>query len=427
MPKLSLIVPVYNGEAVIERCINSILNQDYEDYEAIFLDDGSKDRSLFLLEEYAKKDARIKVISKENTGVSDTRNRGIQEAKGTYIQFMDCDDWLSDVAMKSLVKAMEESDSDLVVADFYRVVGKNVSRKGSINQKETLSLQEYAEWMMESPSDYYYGVLWNKLYKKEIIDTYHIQMDPSLSFCEDFVFNLEYLIHCKNITPLQIPIYYYVKTDGSLVSQNLNIPSIVKMKTNIYEYYNNFFKNILDEKQYANERLNIARFFISAASDDSALPLFPGTKKLGQENVQVYYNDTSSFSLGEMLYFGRKLFEKYLNLVALEFNLDVKSMIVFYGLYSLGKIDSLKQMEDITQFSQAQIILSLQKLSSKGYIKASLEKYPFDISITENADSLCHRLEEALKDIEEICYKDISKETQQEFKRVYQNIVENLK
>ena len=88
--------------------------------------------------------------------------------------------------------------------------------------------------MIQNPADYYYGVLWNKLYKKSIIDTYHLKMDASLSWSEDFIFNLEYLLHVKKVAPLQLPIYYYVKTEGSLVSQSrFDIRNIVDMKLSV--------------------------------------------------------------------------------------------------------------------------------------------------------------------------------------------------
>ena len=138
MAKLSIIVPIYNAEKGIRRCIESILQQDYEDFEAILLDDGSQDGSAKILDEYALKDKRIHVVHKKNSGVSDTRNQGMRIAKGEYIQFMDADDWLAENAMKVLVNAIEESEADLVVVDFYRVVGKSVSRKGSISVKEVL-------------------------------------------------------------------------------------------------------------------------------------------------------------------------------------------------------------------------------------------------------------------------------------------------
>ena len=157
MVKVSIIVPVYNAEDALPRCIDSIINQEYTDFELLLINDGSKDESGNVCDAYARKDPRIRVFHKENTGVSDTRNLGIDEAKGEYIQFLDADDWITPDSTKVLVRAMETYHPQLVIADFYRVVGNNIARKGSILSTELLTQKEFAECMMESPADYYYG------------------------------------------------------------------------------------------------------------------------------------------------------------------------------------------------------------------------------------------------------------------------------
>lgn len=430
MVKVSIIIPVYNAEKHLARCIDSILNQEYTDFEAIFINDGSSDTSKDILESYQQKDPRIVVIHKENSGVSDTRNQGLRIAQGDYIQFIDADDWISDNSTKELVRTIESTGSDLVVADFYRVVKDHISRKGSILSSEVLTLQDYAEWMMESPADFYYGVLWNKLYRRRIIEENHIQMDKDLHFCEDFVFNLEYLLHCKTISPLQIPVYYYVKTEGSLVRQNMNIPNIIKMKTNIYAYYNNFFKNVFNEEDYAAERINIARFFISSASDDLALPLDPTTKKLGQETVQVHFTHEGAPSTVELSYYLRKAYEKYLNPIALKYSLDIKDLMIFYSIYRSGSIISEKALEDFTGFPFPTLVLSLQRLVTKSYVKFHLDKPSFEISNNEKVDALIHDITLAIEDVLEICYKGFTpkqKEGADDFIfLIYQNLKNHL-
>ena len=104
MPKVSIIVPVYNAENVIRRCVESVLTQEFTDFELILVDDGAKDSSPAILDEFAAKDDRVIVIHKENEGVSATRNRGIEMAKGYYIQFMVADDWLTEDSTKILVR-----------------------------------------------------------------------------------------------------------------------------------------------------------------------------------------------------------------------------------------------------------------------------------------------------------------------------------
>ena len=196
-PTVSIIVPVYNAEKFLNRCVDSILEQEFRDFELILVNDGSKDSSGEICEEYARKDNRVVVIHKENSGVSDTRNLAMQKAQGTYLQFLDSDDWITPDATKLLVRTAQETQSDLVIADFYRVVGERLSQKGDIEEDGVMTRQEFAEHMMENPADFYYGVIWNKLYKREIIEAKKLKMDTELNWCEDFMFNLEYILHAE--------------------------------------------------------------------------------------------------------------------------------------------------------------------------------------------------------------------------------------
>lgn len=126
LPLVSIIVPVYNAEKTLVRCVNSILKQQYQNTEIILVNDGSTDNSLSICREYEKMDSRIKVIDKPNTGVSDTRNIGMAHASGEYFQFVDSDDWISENATKVLVDRILETNCDMVISGFYRVInGKN--------------------------------------------------------------------------------------------------------------------------------------------------------------------------------------------------------------------------------------------------------------------------------------------------------------
>lgn len=115
--------------------------------------------------------------------------------------------------------------------------------------------------MMEKPADFYYGVLWNKLYKKSLVEQFQIKMNTEISWCEDFMFNLEYICHIKNIYVLRVPIYYYVRTKHSLSTQGINLTKTIKMKTMVFEYYNRFYKEVFDERDYEKSRLQVYRFF----------------------------------------------------------------------------------------------------------------------------------------------------------------------
>lgn len=168
--------------------MDSILSQDYRDFELLLMDDGSKDASGEICDAYAQQDGRVRVIHKENSGVSDTRNQALELARGTFLQFLDSDDWIVPEATRLLVRSMEEYNCDMVISDFYRVSGERLAQKGDIEEDKVMSRQEFASYMIENPADFYYGVLWNKMYRRSIIEEYHIRMDTSISWCEDFLF-----------------------------------------------------------------------------------------------------------------------------------------------------------------------------------------------------------------------------------------------
>ena len=116
-PMVSIIVPIYNAEQYLRRCVDSILNQEYTDYELLLVNDGSTDASGDICEEYGDQDPRVIVIQKENTGVSDSRNRALDRARGKYLQFLDSDDWITPDATKLLVRSAEQSGCDMVIAN----------------------------------------------------------------------------------------------------------------------------------------------------------------------------------------------------------------------------------------------------------------------------------------------------------------------
>ena len=287
-PSVSIIVPVYNAEKTIRRCIESILHQSCGDFELLVVDDGSPDSSGAICDAYAAGDARVRVFHKENGGVSAARNLALEQARGKYIQFLDSDDWITPDATLLLLRAAEEHEADLVISDFYRVVGERVSVKGDIAEGSVLTQEEYAAHMMENPADFYYGVLWNKLYRRSIVERYRLRMDEEISWCEDFLFNLEYIRCARRFYALNVPIYYYVKTKGSLASQ-ISISKTVRMKLTMFEYYNRLYKEIFDEEEYEKHRLKVYRFLLDAAGDGSVPPaILPNAKKLGDERVRVH-------------------------------------------------------------------------------------------------------------------------------------------
>ena len=368
--RVSIIVPVYQAEHTIERCVDSILRQEYEDFELILADDGSTDASPSLCDAYAARDSRVRVLHKANTGVSDTRNAAMAAAGGTYLQFVDSDDWITPDATKLLVRTAQSTGCDLVVADFYRVVGNRVSRKGGIEEERVLTREEFAAHMMEDPADFYYGVLWNKLYRRDIVKTWALRMDTGISWCEDFIFNLEYMLHAERFAALRTPIYYYVKTKGSLASQNISLSRTIRTKLRVFAYYNNFYKHVLDEREYEKKRLQVYRYLLDSAGDGAVPPsLLSGARRLGEERSAVCPQAAAGAGLMADIYRARKLLERYLEPVALQNDLSLAETWLLLHLSPENPVYSRKELADFSGMSRRALSLHLQKLSSRGLIR----------------------------------------------------------
>ena len=266
-PMVSIIVPVYNGEKSIERCLRSIQNQSYTNIEVIVVNDGSTDHTEKVIKKYVEEDARFHYIKKDNTGVSDSRNIGMASAKGEYFQFVDGDDWLVKRATEEFVRTAQLYDCDMVISDFYRVCGRKIMVKGHIDMGPVITRIKFAEYMMKAPANFYYGVLWNKFFKADIIRKFSLVCDTDLDWCEDFRFNLEYLQYVGNVGVIDRPLYYYVKTKGSLVdTQAGSLQLTIKTKRKLFDYYKELYQAL---DLYEENKLKIQMFYLSFAHDKS--------------------------------------------------------------------------------------------------------------------------------------------------------------
>ena len=425
-PKVSIIVPVYNAQEYLKRCVDSILSQDYRDFELLLMDDGSKDASGEICDAYAQQDGRVRVVHKENTGVSDTRNQALELARGTFLQFLDSDDWIVPEATRLLVRSMEEYNCDMVISDFYRVSGERLAQKGDIEEDKVMSRQEFASYMIENPADFYYGVLWNKMYRRSIIEEYHIRMDTSISWCEDFLFNLEYILHANVFYALQAPVYYYVKTKGSLASQGLSITKTVKMKFMVFEYYNEFYKNVYDEKAYEKKRLSVYRFFLDAASDGTVPPtLLPGAKKLGTERIPVCPSAISGEGILSEFYRSRKLLDRCLEAIALRNDLTLGELSLLLSLSQMHTFCSRTELADFAELSKSSLSRTLQKLSAKDYIRVISTRKYLHVDLLPAATALLPELATAQNDFDAGRFAGLSEEELICYAKVTEKIKEN--
>lgn len=218
-----------------------------------------------------RKIPRLHVIYKKNSGVSESRNLGLQMAKGDFVQFVDADDWLTRDATSLLLQAMEP-DTQLVISDYYRVIGRRIWIKGHIPTSSSMSRAEFAKYMMKSPANFYYGVIWNKFYRMDIIKENQLYFSHDLDWCEDFKFNLEYLKYTSNVQVLTTPFYYYVKTKGSLVDSKIDLKETIRTKKILFGYYKELYQ-ILD--MYEENKLKIQSFYLEFARDKVKAPVLP--------------------------------------------------------------------------------------------------------------------------------------------------------
>lgn len=164
-PLVSIIVPVYNAAPDLARCIESVRKQSYENWELLLVNDGSSDTSGPICRMYERVDGRIHVLDKKNEGVSAARNDALDAAKGDFVQFLDSDDYLPPDATEKLVARALADDCDLVVARYYRVKEEKITVHGFLQDTGVMDQLDFARQLMEEPASFYYGVLWNKLYR----------------------------------------------------------------------------------------------------------------------------------------------------------------------------------------------------------------------------------------------------------------------
>ncbi len=207
---VSIIVPVYNVEKYLDKCIETLIHQTYQNIEIILIDDGSTDSSRKKANDWKKQDSRIKMIHQNHQGVSSARNKGINLAKGKYIIFIDADDYTDKDLIEKLANKIETTNSDLSVCGFYYV---NKEIKSSTLYNQTLKEMDQKTFLDNICKEYYKGYLWNKLLIKEKIGT--LRFDENKKICEDLLFIVKYTLNCQKISYIPESLYYYVNHQNS--------------------------------------------------------------------------------------------------------------------------------------------------------------------------------------------------------------------
>jgi len=220
--KVSIIVPVYNVESSLERCVDSIINQTYQNWELWLIDDGSRDASGKICDSFSLSDARIRSIHKKNAGVSAARNTGLENVQGEYVLFVDSDDYLELNTLELAMNEVERSGADAVLFGFYyhfkeedRVV-ENKGNRAFVGKNEEFVSEVFGEMFRKE----LLNPPWNKLIKKEMLLQNGIRFVSEYSICEDMIFTIGVLGACDKIAFLDLPLYHYVyKKEDNLVNK----------------------------------------------------------------------------------------------------------------------------------------------------------------------------------------------------------------
>ena len=247
--KISIIVPVYNVETYLPQCLNSLIGQTYKNLEIICVNDGSTDGSLAILREYAERDGRVKIVSKENKGASVARNTALDTATGAYLMFVDSDDWLEPDTCELALDAMEERNVDLVMWDYIREFSssskpKNIFKQDILFDEQAVRSRLHrrmigivGEELAHPENADALCTIWGKLYKRSYIEEHHVRFYDirEIGTHEDGLFNLEVLEYVGSACYLHKFLYHYRRNDASSITAAFK-PEYQTQRERLYVY-----------------------------------------------------------------------------------------------------------------------------------------------------------------------------------------------
>ena len=237
MATVSIIVPIYNVEAELRKCVSSILAQTYKDIEVILVDDGSPDNSGAICDEFASKDNRIVVIHKENGGLVNARKSGLERSTGRFISYVDGDDWIEEDFIQNLVDCQQKYNVDIVAAGFAKDIGEDSERftnviSSGFYDKTRMIAEVYPRMICAGPY-FYFGVcsyVWNKLFKKELLYDCQMAVDSRISIGEDTCVVFPVLLKANSLYISENNSYHYYQKAYSMLK---SVGSLEKVKEKV--------------------------------------------------------------------------------------------------------------------------------------------------------------------------------------------------
>lgn len=246
MEKLTVIVPAYNVEKYIEKCLASLVNQTYKNLKILVVNDGSTDNTKQIIEKYEKKYENLKLLNKENGGLSSARNFGLKNTKTKYVTFVDGDDYLELSTYELIMKKMEEEKTDLGIFNFKKVYSQKI-----IDSKldEKIYNKNFLKYLFSKSTEVNI-VVWNKIFKTDIILKNKIYFENRAYF-EDTGFIFRYLYFIKKISLVELPLYNYIQRENS-ITKKFN-PIIINSCENTYKIIKEFYRENNNYEKYKNE------------------------------------------------------------------------------------------------------------------------------------------------------------------------------
>ncbi len=240
MPEVSIIIPVYNVELYLRHCLDSVLAQTFRDIEAILVDDGSTDDSGKICDEYAEKDARFRVVHQENAGLSGARNTGIEKARGSYLYFLDSDDWVERDTVEKLYEGVAGSGGQYAVCGYY----KEAKPRGYFSpQMRPEADNRLGNLLRYARKEFSYAV-WNKLYRRSIVIENNLRFYEGEKYVEDHAFNLKYLLFCEKVSVIRAPLYHYRIREGQITAESpeKRLPTYIEDTKKLIEDFKSYGK-----------------------------------------------------------------------------------------------------------------------------------------------------------------------------------------
>ncbi len=216
---ISVIVPVYNTAAYLDKCLNSLLAQTYPDFEIILVDDGSTDNSMEICRSFESGDTRIRVFSKANGGLSSARNYGIAHSTGEFVVFLDSDDWFEPDMLEKLIEGANENGADVVIQGFHvDFENEGYTTDNVFPDNKFFSGENYHEGIVYAERPGLLNSACNKLYKKSILDDSKLEFQLGAEPAEDLIFNCSYFAKASSVLCLQYAGYHYIKKDAQTLT-----------------------------------------------------------------------------------------------------------------------------------------------------------------------------------------------------------------